>query len=142
MIRTLGEHLGSLVVTVDVDGVRLDVRGTVVEARGRCVDLTPKEIQLLRALAVRPGAVVSKSALLQQVWGGTTDDPHLVEVTVARLRRRLDDGGPGRRHDRPPGLPPDVAGAGGGLLGLTGDAPTPPTGASSVSRCGPCWRTG
>lgn len=91
MIRTLAEHLGSLVVTVDVDGVRLDVRGTVVEARGRCVDLTPKEIQLLRALAVRPGAVVSKSVLLQQVWGGTTDDPHLVEVTVARLRRRLDE---------------------------------------------------
>jgi uroporphyrinogen-III synthase len=93
MIRTLGEHLGSLVVTVEVDGIRLVVRGTVVEARGRCVDLTAKEIQLLRALAVRPGAVVSKSELLQQVWGAATADPHLVEVTVARLRRRLDEVG-------------------------------------------------
>lgn len=93
MVRTLGEHLGSLVVTVHVDGVRLDVRGTVVEVRGRCVDLTPKEIQLLRALAVRPGAVVSKAELLQQVWGAAGADPHLVEVTVARLRRRLDEVG-------------------------------------------------
>jgi uroporphyrinogen-III synthase len=95
MIRTLYEHLGSQVVTVNVDGIRLDVRGTVVEARGRCVDLTAKEIQLLRALAVRPGAVVSKSELLQQVWGAATADPHLVEVTVARLRRRLDEVGIG-----------------------------------------------
>ena len=80
-------------MTVHVDGVRLDVRGTVVEVRGRCVDLTAKEIQLLRALAVRPGAVVSKAELLQQVWGAATADPHLVEVTVARLRRRLDEVG-------------------------------------------------
>lgn len=94
MIRTMCEHLGSRVVTVDVDGVRLDVRGNAVEARGRCVELTPKETQLLRALAVRPGAVVSKSELLQQVWAATAD-PHLVEVTVARLRRRLDDVGIG-----------------------------------------------
>jgi len=43
---------------------------------------------VLGILARRPGAVVSKKALLEEVWEGESDD-HVVEVTVARLRHRL-----------------------------------------------------
>ena len=47
------------------------------------------------ALAVKPGVVVSKPALLRAVWGATESDEHVVEVTVARLRQRLGEAGPG-----------------------------------------------
>ena len=47
---------------------------------------------MLESLARRRGAVVSKRTLLEEVWAGESDG-HVVEVTVARLRRRLGPGG-------------------------------------------------
>jgi uroporphyrinogen-III synthase len=90
MIRSLDEDLMARIEAIDVDGLAVEVRGTTVEASGARAELATREVQLLRALAARPGAVVSKGELLGRVWGSATTDPHLVEVTVARLRRRLD----------------------------------------------------
>jgi DNA-binding response OmpR family regulator len=56
------------------------------------VSLTDRERAVLELLARRPGAVVSKSTLLREVWAGETDE-HVVEVTVGRLRRRLGSAG-------------------------------------------------
>ena len=39
--------------------------------------------------AAPPGAVVSRAALLEHGWGSAGADPHVLEVTVGRLRRRL-----------------------------------------------------
>jgi DNA-binding response OmpR family regulator len=59
------------------------------------IDLTAKEFDLLAALAARPGAVVSRRRLLDEVWDGRH---HLatktIDVHVASLRRKLRD--PGR----------------------------------------------
>lgn len=90
MIRTVDEDLVARIEVIDIDGLAVEVRGTTVEAGGARAELATREVQLLRALAARPGAVVSKGELLGRVWGSSTTDPHLVEVTVARLRRRLD----------------------------------------------------
>jgi uroporphyrinogen-III synthase len=90
MIRALGQELEARITTVSVEGLEVVVRGTTVQAGGEQVELATREVQLLRALAIRPGAVVAKGELLSRVWGPATTDPHLVEVTVARLRRRLD----------------------------------------------------
>jgi DNA-binding winged helix-turn-helix (wHTH) protein len=41
-------------------------------------------------LAAAPaGAVVSRTTLLEHGWGSPTTDPHVLEVSVGRLRRRL-----------------------------------------------------
>ena len=90
MIRALGEDLEARIDVMQVDGMVVEVRGTTVETPAGRVELATREVQLLRALAERPGAVVSKGELSSRVWGSTATDPHLVEVTVARLRRRLD----------------------------------------------------
>ena len=54
--------------------------------------LTPKEFDLLAALATDPGAVVSRRRLLEQVWEtnwyGSTKT---IDVHVAALRRKLGD---------------------------------------------------
>jgi DNA-binding response OmpR family regulator len=75
--------------------LRLDLTRRLVERGGRRVELTPQESQLLRVLLESPGEAISRTRLLERVWGmdfdpGTT----LVEVQIARLRRKLDRLGP------------------------------------------------
>lgn len=58
--------------------------------RGRLLDLTYKEFELLKYLAQHPGRVFSRAQLLQDVWGydyfGGT---RTVDVHVRRLRAKL-----------------------------------------------------
>ncbi|MDQ1688268.1 MAG: hypothetical protein QOK42_1243 [Frankiaceae bacterium] len=58
--------------------------------RGRAVDLTFKEFELLKYLAQHPGRVFTRAQLLQEVWGydyyGGT---RTVDVHVRRLRAKL-----------------------------------------------------
>ena len=58
--------------------------------RGRILDLTYKEFELLKYLAQHPGRVFTRAQLLQEVWGydyyGGT---RTVDVHVRRLRAKL-----------------------------------------------------
>src|SRR5262249_41522598 len=58
--------------------------------RGRVLDLTVKEFELLKYLAQHPGRVFTRAQLLQEVWGydyfGGT---RTVDVHVRRLRAKL-----------------------------------------------------
>lgn len=65
------------------------ITGNVVRAGERRVELSDIEAHILALLAARPGAVVAKADLLRDIWGDAAADPHLVEVAVGRLRRRL-----------------------------------------------------
>ena len=63
-----------------------------VTLRGRKLDLTYKEYELLKYLASNPGRVFSREALLRSVWeydyfGGT----RTVDVHIRRLRSKIDD---------------------------------------------------
>ncbi len=81
--------------------VRLQGRAVVLPAdiaaggAGTTVLLTDKERVVLDVLAERPGVVWSKDDLLERVWDGGESDPHVVEVTVGRLRQRLGPAGVG-----------------------------------------------
>lgn len=75
-------HVGELTIT-----------GTVVRRGGWRIELSDTEARILDTLADRPGAVVAKADLLRTVWGDADGDPHVVEVAVGRLRRRLGDEG-------------------------------------------------
>ena len=59
-------------------------------SRGRLLDLTYKEFELLKYLAQHPGRVFTRAQLLQEVWGydyyGGT---RTVDVHVRRLRAKL-----------------------------------------------------
>ncbi len=74
--------VGDLVLDPATHGVR------VGEA---AVDLTPREFALLEALMRRPGDVVPKQELLDEVWGLDFDgDPNVLEVYMGYLRRKVD----------------------------------------------------
>jgi DNA-binding response OmpR family regulator len=68
----------------------IDEAGYTARLRGRVLDLTFKEFELLRYLAQHPGRVFTRQQLLQDVWGydyfGGT---RTVDVHVRRLRAKL-----------------------------------------------------
>ena len=74
-----------------VGPLNIDLAGREVEIAGRPVALTPKEFDLLVALARRPGRVFGRETLLQQVWGyDYLGDSRTVDVHIQRLRRKLE----------------------------------------------------
>jgi two-component system, OmpR family, response regulator len=67
----------------------IDEVAHVVLVAGRAVDLSAKEFGLLAKLTRHAGAVLSKRALLEALWGFDAYDENLVEVHMSALRRRL-----------------------------------------------------
>ena len=80
---TNGLKVGDLVI---------DFEQFTVSVKGRLVELTFKEYELLRFLASHPGKVFTRDILLNKVWGydfyGGT---RTVDVHVRRLRSKLED---------------------------------------------------
>ena len=72
-----------------------------VRLAGAPVELTRIEFDLLDALSESPRVVFSRAQLLERVWGSTwVGDPHVVDVHVANLRRKLGDDGAAPRFVR------------------------------------------
>ena len=76
--------------TVVAAGHVVDIRGTCVLVDGSIKLLSPSSMAILRALAQRPGDVVSRPELLR-VLPGNSNDPHAVDTAVLRLRTALSD---------------------------------------------------
>ncbi|MDD5411249.1 MAG: response regulator transcription factor [Methylobacter sp.] len=56
------------------------------------IDLTPKEFALLECLMRMPGKVLSRTRILEQVWGYSTDPlTNVVDVYIRQLRKKIDD---------------------------------------------------
>ena len=68
-------------------GHTLQVRGYAAVVDDRLVELAPGSMSVLRALAERPGAVVSRPDLIARLPGG--GDAHAVEMAVTRLRAAI-----------------------------------------------------
>jgi DNA-binding response OmpR family regulator len=68
-------------------------------AAGQTLALSVRELDLLAALASRPGRIVPRSELYETVWGAPLRaDDRSVDVYVHKLRVKLDDALPGWRY--------------------------------------------
>jgi len=75
-----------------VGDVVMDVARHQVWVKGRPVELTPKEYDLLRMLMSNKGIVLTRELLLDKVWGyDFAGDTRTVDVHVVRLRQKLED---------------------------------------------------
>jgi uroporphyrinogen-III synthase len=95
LVRALGDHLSQRRRVYCLGGHELAVQGGAIELDGAVDQLAPKERAILDLLARKPGAVVGRDTFLTRVWGCADTDPHLLEVAIARLRRRLGPAGIG-----------------------------------------------
>lgn len=80
-----------------VDGLTLDLRRRRAERGGQPIELSPKEFSLLELLMRNQGRVLTRTQILDHIWGyDYATDSNLVDVYMAYLRRKVDRGG-GRR---------------------------------------------
>ncbi|MBQ7793370.1 MAG: response regulator transcription factor [Clostridia bacterium] len=63
-----------------------------VQKRGKVIDITLREFELLKFLAQQPEKIFSRENLLENVWGYEYyGDVRTVDVTVRRLREKIED---------------------------------------------------
>lgn len=76
-----------------LDDLEMDLIARSVRRGGTRIDLQPREFSLLEYLLRHAGQVVTRTMLLEQVWGYHFD-PHtnVIDVHVSRLRRKIDHG--------------------------------------------------
>lgn len=89
MSKTAPTEVANMIIHGDLV---IDCDRYEVVLKGRKVDLTYKEYELLKYLASNPGRVFSRESLLRSVWehdyfGGT----RTVDVHIRRLRSKIDD---------------------------------------------------
>ncbi len=73
-----------------LDGLEMDVGARVLRERGRTVELTYKEFELLRLLLSRKGSVLTRDEILQSVWGyDFTGETRTVDMHIKTLRQKL-----------------------------------------------------
>lgn len=72
--------------------LRIDTSARIVTKNGQPVDLNPKEFDLLVYLARHPGVVMSRDALLREVWGYNFPvDTRTVDVHIRWIRTKLEE---------------------------------------------------
>lgn len=76
----------------------LDPAQRLLLRQGRIVQLTPKAVDLLLALVVSGGRVVSKEDLLQRLWPDSFVEEANLSHHIYKLREALGDGGSGELY--------------------------------------------
>ncbi len=72
----------------------LDLLAGRASRAGRALDLLPRELKLLDYMVRRPGRIITRSMLLQDVWGYSFEpNTNVIDVHMGRLRRKVDGEG-------------------------------------------------
>ena len=86
--------LGGASGPLRIGGLEVDERARRAILDGNELELTPKEFDLVAALARDPGAAISRQRLLAEVWQTSWyGSSKTIDVHVAALRRKLGDPG-------------------------------------------------
>ena len=114
-VRRVRGQAGPTQLTIQVGGLVLDPQRMTVTLGGKAIEVTAHEFSILRALAQRPGRVLSREQLLDLAKGSAElSFDRSIDVHVSRLRAKLGD------DSRSPKILKTVRGAGYMLAG--GDA--------------------
>lgn len=77
---------------VTIGDLSIDLNARLVWMRGREIELSPTEFQVLAVLAETPGRVVTNPELLTRVWGEEyADEVHYVRLYIGYLRSKLEE---------------------------------------------------
>ncbi|NIK78548.1 two-component system alkaline phosphatase synthesis response regulator PhoP [Paenibacillus castaneae] len=92
ILRRVHSLPGSTVDTAfDIGRLNVRVEQREVQIDGKCVDLTPKEFELLLFLCRHKGKVLSRQQLLHGVWDyHFLGDTRIVDVHISHLRDKIE----------------------------------------------------
>lgn len=92
VLRRNGEPEELLAATIEAGPVRMDVDRHVVTVRGQQVSMPLKEFDLLEILVRNAGRVLTRSQLIDRVWGADyVGDTKTLDVHVKRLRAKVEE---------------------------------------------------
>jgi DNA-binding response OmpR family regulator len=81
------------------DGRTLDFAKLELRVNGNVIQLTLMEAELLRHLVRNSGHIVSRKAILEEVWGLHEDtDTRAIDNFIVRLRRYIEDDAAKPKH--------------------------------------------
>lgn len=73
-----------------IGSVEINMNAKKIFAKGVPVTLTKKEYQIAEILALRKGAVLSKEAILDHLYGGLDEpNPKIIDVFICKIRKKL-----------------------------------------------------
>ncbi|THD48088.1 MAG: response regulator transcription factor [Bradyrhizobium sp.] len=76
---------------IEVDGLTIDAERRLVARDGAPIKLTPREYDLLTALAGNPGRVMTHGQILTAVWGPAhKNDTQYLRVFIGQLRNKIE----------------------------------------------------
>ncbi|GAA4870738.1 response regulator transcription factor [Paenibacillus vulneris] len=85
-------HFPNLLGEVAIGPFRIDDRRKEISYENRVLELSPTEYELLSFLVINHGLVLSKSKILDKVWGyDFGGEENIVEVYIRSLRDKLND---------------------------------------------------
>ena len=80
------------VLNLRVDDLTLDIATHDVHRGAKRIELSPRELMLLKVLMREPARVFTRTELCERVWEHPHEyDTKLVEVFIGRLRRKIGD---------------------------------------------------
>lgn len=89
--RTVGEDNSKI---YSYENVKMNLKSHVVTVSGESIDLTYKEFELLHLLMENTGNVVTRTMILEKIWGyDIVDVTRTVDVHIRTLRRKLGENG-------------------------------------------------
>jgi len=90
-IRALSRrHLTDRTALLEAGDLVLDTRGRQASVAGRPIALTMREFAILEFLMHNPDRLLERNQIAEHVWGyDYSSESNLVEVYIARLRRKL-----------------------------------------------------
>lgn len=70
----------------------INLRNHTLMKRGRFIELTHVEFQLMEYFFANPGAALDRGTILNQIWGDDYNgDEKIVDVNIRRLRSKIED---------------------------------------------------
>jgi two-component system, OmpR family, response regulator len=82
------------VTRLQVGALEMDLVERAVRCDGKLIDLLPREFRLLEYFMRRPGQIVTRAMLLEDVWNfNFLAQTNVVDVQIGNLRRKLDPTG-------------------------------------------------
>ena len=92
--RSVANSQKEITAKIDANGVIIDIDRRQVNYKGKPIDLTATEFDLLLILAKTPGRVFTRNLLMDLVWGlDFYGVDRTVDTHMSRLRQKLGGGG-------------------------------------------------
>jgi len=94
VLRRVNENTGREEVEpeeiIEIGDIRIDSQKFEVYIKGKKIDFTPKEFELLKFLAINKGKVFSRDYLLEKIWGYEyAGDTRTVDVHIRHIRQKI-----------------------------------------------------